>query len=72
MYFSKSWIIAIAGSGITTSDRASKISLRAGEESTLDFGETGSRVVSALSEGEASEGRCEAQGNEGLHLWKRK
>jgi hypothetical protein len=76
-YFSKSWIIAVARSGITTGDRASTISLLAGEKVTLDYGNTvfrvgSSTVTTVLSEGEASEGRCEAQGNEGLHFGERK
>jgi hypothetical protein len=71
-YFSESWIIAIARSGITTGDRASTISLSASEEATLDYGGTEGKVgsITVLSEGGPNEGRCEAQGNEGLHLWK--
>jgi hypothetical protein len=45
-YFSKSWIVAIARSKITTSDRTSTISLPAGEEVTFDFGTTVFRVGS--------------------------
>jgi hypothetical protein len=73
-YFSKSWIIAVARSGITTGDRTSTVSLHAGKKVTLDFGTTVFKVESksstVLSEGEASEGRCEAKGNEGLHFGK--
>jgi hypothetical protein len=71
-YFSESWIIAKAGSGITTGDRASTVSLSAGEEATLDLGDAEGKVgsITVLSEGEASEGRCKAQGNGGLHLGK--
>lgn len=71
-YFSKSWIITIARSKITTSDRPPTISLPASEEVTLDFGTTVFKVgsITILSEGEASEGRCEAQGNERLHFGK--